>query len=228
MANATSSGSAADDDLAALATLLRDGGEDVVILWGERLDPAAQGSLLAIARALGLDGRDGAGLIEVPTVSQRPRAARGRHRSRTSARATAPSTAAGRNAAQIAQAAADGEITALYLLETDPVRELPDRAAWERALSRAGLVIAHASVLTEGLAEHATVIFPAESSAEKEGTVVHPDGRIQRLHAAIAHPGRGSRRLVGDRRDRQARRPRPRRAHLVDGLPQARGGGPVL
>jgi NADH-quinone oxidoreductase subunit G len=33
------------------------------------------------------------------------------------------------------------------------------------------------------------VVFPAESSAEKEGTIVHPDGRVQRLRAAIAHPG---------------------------------------
>jgi NADH-quinone oxidoreductase subunit G len=32
-------------------------------------------------------------------------------------------------------------------------------------------------------------VFPAESYAEKDGTVVHPDGRIQRLRRAIAHPG---------------------------------------
>ncbi len=56
-------------------------------------------------------------------------------------------------------------------------------------MHRASLVIAHASVLTEGLREHANVIFPAESSAEKEGTVVHPDGRVQRLRGAIGHPG---------------------------------------
>jgi len=56
-------------------------------------------------------------------------------------------------------------------------------------MHRAGLVVAHASVLTEGLAEHANVIFPAESHAEKEGTVVHPDGRLQRLRVAIDPPG---------------------------------------
>jgi NADH-quinone oxidoreductase subunit G len=44
-------------------------------------------------------------------------------------------------------------------------------------------------VLTEGIAEHANVIFPAESHAEKEGTVVHPDGRLQRMRMAIARPG---------------------------------------
>ena len=89
----------------------------------------------------------------------------------------------------IAAAVAEGELTALHLFELDPLRDLPDRAAWERALHGAGLVVAHASVLTAGLAEHANVIFPAESHAEKEGTLVHPDGRLQRLRTAIAHPG---------------------------------------
>jgi NADH-quinone oxidoreductase subunit G len=55
-------------------------------------------------------------------------------------------------------------------------------------MARAGLVVAHASVLTDGLREHANVVFPADSYAEKEGTVVHPDGRLQRLRMAIAHP----------------------------------------
>ena len=32
-------------------------------------------------------------------------------------------------------------------------------------------------------------IFPAESAAEKEGTVTHPDGRVQRLRPAIARQG---------------------------------------
>jgi NADH-quinone oxidoreductase subunit G len=96
---------------------------------------------------------------------------------------------AGRGAAEIARAAAGGELTALYLLQTDPVRDRQDRALWERAMHGAALVVAHASVLTEGLREHADVIFPAESHAEKEGTVVHPDGRMQRLRPAVAHAG---------------------------------------
>jgi NADH-quinone oxidoreductase subunit G len=76
----------------------------------------------------------------------------------------------------------------LYLFETDPVRDHPNRALWEQALHHAGLVVAHASVLTDGIREHADVVFPAESHAEKEGTLVHPDGRVQRLRAAIGHP----------------------------------------
>src|SRR5207245_219907 len=96
---------------------------------------------------------------------------------------------AGRSATEIAVAAADGQLGALYLFGCDPVREHPDRALWEEALHRAGLVVAHASVLTDGISEHASVVFPAESYAEKDGTVVHPDGRVQRLRTAIAHPG---------------------------------------
>ena len=37
--------------------------------------------------------------------------------------------------------------------------------------------------------EHATVVFPAEAYPEKEGTIVHPDGRLQRLRPAIARSG---------------------------------------
>jgi NADH-quinone oxidoreductase subunit G len=141
-----------------------------------------------IAGRLGLADRDGAGLLQIPA------GANGRGLREAGAVPDAgPGYEAlempGRGAAEIAAAAADGEITALYLLGTDPVRDQPNRVLWERALHSAALVVAHASILTEGLREHATVVFPAESYAEKEGTVTHPDGRIQRLRIAIAHPG---------------------------------------
>ncbi|HET6868994.1 MAG TPA: NADH-quinone oxidoreductase subunit NuoG [Solirubrobacteraceae bacterium] len=198
--------SASDPETAAMAELaryLRDGGEDVVVIWGERcLDEAGLRALLSIADRLGLAGREGAGLLEIPA------GANGRGlREAGATPGMGPGFAAltsvdssegsgagrgpgpGRGARQIALAATGGDITALYLFQTDPLRDQPDRALWERALHGAGLVVAHASVLTEGLAEHANVIFPAESHAEKEGTVVHPDGRLQRLRTAIAHPG---------------------------------------
>ena len=171
-----------------LVNLLRAGGEDVVIVWGERLPSEALPHLLSLAESLGLAGRPGAGLLEIPSgangrglreVGMLPNAGPG----------FAEPLSPGRGAGEIAAAAEDGEITALYLFQTDPVRDHPDSALWGRALHRAGLVVAHASVLTDGIREHANVVFPAESHAEKDGTVVHPDGRIQRLRAAIAHPG---------------------------------------
>jgi NADH-quinone oxidoreductase subunit G len=172
-----------------LARLLRDGGGDIVIVWGERIGADALPHLLRVAEQLKLSGRDGAGLLEIPSSAN----GRGLRESGVLPNAgpgyaELPAEQAGRSAAEIAAAAAEGEVTALYLLETDPVRDLPDRALWERALQQARLVIAHARVLTEGVREHADVVFPAESHAEKEGTVVHPDGRLQRLRIAIAHP----------------------------------------
>jgi NADH-quinone oxidoreductase subunit G len=194
LAGGSDPGADSDSDVGRVAELLRDGGEDIVILWGERsLSEEALGTLLSIADRLRLNGRDGAGLLEIPA------GANGRGlREAGAVPGTGPGyrdvaasevTKPGRGGAEIARAVVDGEITALWLFQTDPIRDRSDRALWEQALHRAGLVVAHASVLTEGLAEHANVIFPAESYAEKEGTVVHPDGRLQRLRTAIAHPG---------------------------------------
>jgi NADH-quinone oxidoreductase subunit G len=178
-----------DPGHARLAQFLRDGGEDVVIVWSERIGHDGAAALLRIAEHLGLADRVGAGLLEVPTGSN----GRGLREAGVLPDAgpgySDTSAEPGRDAARIAQAAAFGALTALYLFQTDPVRDQPDSELWERALHSAPLVVAHASVLTEGLREHASVIFPAESHAEKEGTVVHPDGRLQRLRIAIARPG---------------------------------------
>ena len=68
---------------------------------------------------------------------------------------------------------------ALLLLETD---------ASEPELAQAGAVVAFARFRNEALDSQADVVFPAEVYAEKEGTVTHPDGRIQRVRQAIGHP----------------------------------------
>jgi NADH-quinone oxidoreductase subunit G len=171
---------------------------EVVVLWGERLTAGPQGTaaaraLLAVADALGVADLDGAGLLEIPAAAN----ARGLREAGVLPNAgpglseppAVPSGANGRDARAIAEALAGGELAALYLLHSDPLRELPDRELWEQALAAASTVVAHASFLTEGLREHADVIFPAEVYAEKDGTITHPDGRVQRLRAAIARPG---------------------------------------
>ncbi len=194
------------DAVRALATLLS-GPEDsssatgdaepareVVVLWGERLTGGPNGadaarSLLGIADRLTLADTDGAGLLEIPA------AANGRGLREAGALPNAgpgmsePPAQPGRDAQGIAQALADGELSALYLLHTDPLADLPDRELWQRALQRASTVIAHAGFLTETIREHASVVFPAEVYPEKEGTIVHPDGRLQRLRPAIARAG---------------------------------------
>ena len=170
-----------------LVTQLRDGGADVVIVYGERIGARAAAGVLRLARRLNL-GHPGAGVLAIPTGAN----GRGLREAGCVPDAFpgyASSAVSGRATAEIGRALADGELSALYLMQSDPIRDEPDRALWERAMHAAAVVVAHASVLTEGLAEHATVVFPAESHAEKDGTVTHPDGRVQRLRIAIAHPG---------------------------------------
>jgi NADH-quinone oxidoreductase subunit G len=181
-------GVGADEVRAAAAVLSEQG--PVVILWGERLSHGVRGrhgvaALLALARALGVHETAGAGLIEVPSGTN----ARGL-REVGCLPNMAPGLAAldepGRGTAGIAGAIGD-ELSALLLVHADPLVTHPDRASWERALDRATAVIAFAEFVDGPLAENATVVFPAESYAETEGTLTHPDGRLQRLRQAIAH-----------------------------------------
>jgi NADH-quinone oxidoreductase subunit G len=169
-----------------LATFLADAGDDLVILYSERLLTGARGAsaaqaLLNVAARLGLAGRDGAGLLEIPT------AANGRGiREAGLAPFHGPGYA---DVAGPAEDLAESQPSVLYLLHADPVRTHADRAYWEQVLGGAQTVIAHASALTDALESHADVVFPAEAYAEKEGTLTHPDGRVQRLRPAIGRPG---------------------------------------
>ncbi len=169
-----------------LAAFLAGAGEEIVILWGERLGAGAR-SLLEVAARLGLERTSGAGLLEVPASAN----ARGLREAGVLPNAGPgyAEPAGGRDARRIAEGLAEGELSALHLLHSDPLRELAGRELWEQALSSASTVIAHASFLDEGLAAYADVVFPAEAYPEKEGTIVHPDGRLQRLRPAIARPG---------------------------------------
>ncbi len=178
------------EQLADLVAQLRDGGEDVVILYGERVlaDPAGAAALVALADALKLRGRDGAGLLGVPSSAN----ARGLREAGVlpfAGPGLTPVDRPGRSTPEIAAAAAAGDLAALWLVDTDPLETHPERSTWDAGLERASTVIAHAGYLTAGVLEHATIVFPTESHAEHEGTIVHPDGRVQRLRQAIARPG---------------------------------------
>ncbi len=174
-----------------LADFLK-GAEDLVIVYGERLLSGPGGAqaaraLLNVVSRLGLSGRDGGGLLEAPSSTN----ARGLREA-----GFAPGHGPGyetlaepaKDAAGIAAALAGGELSTVWLHHADPLRAFPDRPAWEAALGTAQTVIAVDSVLTDTIREHADVVFPAEAYAEKEGTITHPDGRVQRLRPAIGRP----------------------------------------
>jgi NADH-quinone oxidoreductase subunit G len=160
---------------------------DVVVVWSSRLgteDNAA--ALLDLADSLRLSEREHSGLIEIPED------ANGRGlREAGCVPGTGPGygeATAGRNAAGIQEALESEELTAAVLANVDPVRDYPDGNGWRAALQNADFVIAF-SMFENGSTAHADVVFPAESHAEKEGTVTHPDGRLQRLRPNIPHPG---------------------------------------
>jgi NADH-quinone oxidoreductase subunit G len=186
---------------AELAQLLRDAGEEIVILWHERLTAGPDGAsraraVLELADTLSLAGTAGAGLLEIPAHSNGrglreagvlPNAGPGLSEPSGSDGADGPD---GLDALAIAGALAGGELAALLLLGEDPLaggqRDGAETELWGRALERASTVVAQATFVTDGLREHANVVFPAQAYAEKEGTIVHPDGRIQRLRPAVA------------------------------------------
>jgi NADH-quinone oxidoreductase subunit G len=179
-------------EVRALVEALEQSGDDIVIVVGERVTDGPAGeaagqALLRIAAKLGLGERDGAGILEIP------RGTNGRGLREVGAVPTAGPglsdlATAGRSSTEIAAAAAAGDITALWLVHTDPVRDSQSKDLWIKAIAKAGLVIAHASTLSPELAEHANVVFPAEAGAERDGTITHPDGRVQRLRKAIGAP----------------------------------------
>ena len=95
----------------------------------------------------------------------------------------------GRTAVEMFQAAADGEIRALWIACTNPAQSLPDQAMVRRALQRAEYVVVQEAFATTATCAHADLLLPASSWAEKEGTVTNSERRISRVRAAVAPPG---------------------------------------
>jgi NADH-quinone oxidoreductase subunit G len=167
------------------AALGRD--SEVVIAWSSRLaNEGAAAALLDLAGSLRLAEREHSGLIEVPED------ANGRGLREAGCIPVAGpgfgDAAAGRSASEIRAALESEELTAVVLANVDPVRDWPDTDGWRTALQNADFIVAF-SMFENGSTAHADVVFPAESHAEKEGTVTHPDGRLQRLRPNIPHPG---------------------------------------
>ena len=160
-----------------------------LVIWGEdigrgRDGRAALDSLVEIAEALDC-GAEGGGVLSVPEGSN----ARGTREAGSLPGFGPGFTRAddGRGLEQIKQGLLDGELDGLILVHADPVRDLPDGPGWAEALRRARTVLA-ISNFEDASTKAADVVFCAEAYAEKEGTVTHPDGRLQRLRPAVPRP----------------------------------------
>ncbi|OJU84894.1 MAG: NADH dehydrogenase (quinone) subunit G [Solirubrobacterales bacterium 70-9] len=188
----------ADNVATPLAESLRDAGK-VVVVWGERIGAAATSALVTLADALAVDGpksadiernsahQQGVGLLEVPDTTN----ARGLREAGVLPDA-GPGLAAlainGHGTEEIRAALIDGDLDGLILVGVDPLRDFADTSAWEEAINAAGFVVAF-STFDTATAKKADVLFPLETHAEKDGTVTHPDGRLQRVRPAAGRPG---------------------------------------
>jgi NADH-quinone oxidoreductase subunit G len=162
--------------------------EKVVVIWGERIareDGAAE-ALLDVAAAAGMAGIDGSGLLEIPDTTN----ARGLRETGClpDAGPGLAETAAGMATEEIRAALISGEISGLILFGADPLRDFPDIPAWEEALTAADFVVSF-SMHENATTAKADVVFPLETHAEKDGTVTHPDGRLQRVRPSASRPG---------------------------------------
>ncbi|UJA18960.1 NADH-quinone oxidoreductase subunit NuoG [Thermoleophilia bacterium SCSIO 60948] len=161
-----------------------------VVVWGERIAEGRGGAeaLALLSECASLLSADaiGAGLIGVPEETN----ARGLREvgCLPDAGPGLVATNAGRSAPEIREALRDGDLTGLVLVNSNPVRDHPMGRDWADALRKARFVLA-VSAFDDESTKHANVVFPAETYAEKEGTVTHPDGRLQRLRPGVPHPG---------------------------------------
>jgi NADH-quinone oxidoreductase subunit G len=171
-----------------IAEMLR-GADKVAIAWGERLVREGEGALhalLDLAASLDLASKDGCGLLEVPEL------ANGRGLREAGCLPDAGpglrETDPGKTTDEIRAALESGELKSLILFGADPLRDFPDTAAWERALAAADHLVVF-SMFENATTAKADVVFPLETHAEKDGTVTHPDGRLQRVRPSAARPG---------------------------------------
>jgi assimilatory nitrate reductase catalytic subunit len=95
----------------------------------------------------------------------------------------------GKTAVEMFQAAADGEIKALWIACTNPAQSMPDQATVRRALERAELVIVQEAFATTATCAYADLLLPATTWGEKTGTVTNSERRISRVRPAVAAPG---------------------------------------
>ena len=95
----------------------------------------------------------------------------------------------GKTAIEMFQAAADGEIKALWIACTNPAQSMPDQALVRRALERAELVIVQEAFATTATCAYADLLLPATTWGEKTGTVTNSERRISRVMPAVAAPG---------------------------------------
>lgn len=98
--------------------------------------------------------------------------------------ATVPSEP-GKTAVELFEAAAKGDIKAIWIAATNPAQSMPDQALVRKALTSAEFVVVQESYATTATTAYADLLLPATSWGEKDGTVTNSERRISRVQAAL-------------------------------------------
>lgn len=94
----------------------------------------------------------------------------------------------GLDAAALLRGAAEGDITALYVVGANPALSQSSGELAQRAFERLDFLVVQDLFLTE-TARHAHVVLPAAAFAEKSGTFTNLEGRVQHLCQALERRG---------------------------------------
>ena len=86
------------------------------------------------------------------------------------------------------KAALEGTIKGVYVMGENPVVSEPDICKITEALQKLELVVVQDLFFTE-TADYADVVLPAASFAEKDGTFVNTERRVQWIRKAVSAPG---------------------------------------
>jgi assimilatory nitrate reductase catalytic subunit len=95
----------------------------------------------------------------------------------------------GKTAVEMFEAAARGEIKALWIACTNPAQSLPDQATVRRALERAEFVVVQEAFASTATCAYADLLLPATTWGEKDGTVTNSERRISRVRPAVPPAG---------------------------------------
>ncbi len=95
----------------------------------------------------------------------------------------------GLTATEMLEAAGEGKIKALYVMGEDPVNSNPDSSQVKKALEKLDFLVVQDIFMTD-TAEHADLVLPAASFAEKEGSFTSTERRVQWVEPALLPPGK--------------------------------------
>ena len=89
----------------------------------------------------------------------------------------------------IINAAADGQIKALWIIATNPMVSYPNRAQVQRALEQVDFLVVQDGFHPTPTSELADLVLPAAIWGEKEGVYTNSERRVSKANAAVPPPG---------------------------------------